>query len=236
MPGRSQEARARARGEADEAISQVGDVNLLLGGKCNELTNKGRQLKQDIRCKNDAGHATGHPGYGPCASHGGNSVKQNTKGAWVLMHAMVGHDEVTPWQAILGEVRRTSRMVSWLDMKVSEAPTDEALLLTHDEVDESGTVVVKAYAPWVAMRERERLHLIRASKMALDAGVAERLVAQVEYEGQMLATFIMGVLNAPGLALTDEQMETARGIVRIKLLELESGGERDDTIDGEVMQ
>jgi hypothetical protein len=236
VPGRPGKARALARGAAEAEIEAAGDVDLLLGGRCDELTAKGRKLNENIRCKNQAGLGTHHPGYGPCASHGGNSVRQNAKGAWVLMHAMIGEDNVTPWQAILGEVRRTSRMVSWLDMKVAEAPSDEALLLTRDEVDEAGTVVVKAYAPWVAMRERERDNLRKVSKMALDAGVAERLVAQVEYEGQMLATFIMGVLNAPGLALTDEQMETARGIVRTKLLELESGGERDDTIDGEVMQ
>lgn len=64
---------------------------------------------------------------------------------------------------------------------------------------------------WLYLYREERSHLARVSKLTLDAGVAQRLVAIAEDQGQMLASAIRAVLNA--LQLTPEQAERVPIIV-----------------------
>jgi hypothetical protein len=66
--------------------------------------------------------------------------------------------------------------------------------------------------------------------MALDAGVAERLVAQVELEGQKIANIIMTTLNA--LHLSDDQWDVARSMLRRQLLAQNS---EQMELEGEVI-
>lgn len=56
---------------------------------------------------------------------------------------------------------------------------------------------------WLYLYREERGHLARVSKMAIDAGVAQRLVSIAEDQGRILASAIRAVLQA--LNLTPEQ-------------------------------
>lgn len=173
-------------------------------------------------CRSAAGGGTDHLGVGRCAKHGGNTIKGRREAALLAAHAYANKRGVTPWQALLEEVQRCAGAVAWLDWKVGQAPTDDALLSS-----EPG-----GYAPWVAMRERERDRMAKVAKMTMDAGVASALVARAEVSGAATARVLMNTVSA--LGLTDEQMDLARGIMRRELLAIASE-ESATVIDGTTL-
>jgi hypothetical protein len=63
--------------------------------------------------------------------------------------------------------------------------------------------------------------LARTAKAAVDAGVAERLVRQVELEGRLVAEVLGRTLDR--LELGPEQRQEAFAFAHRELLELESG-------------
>jgi hypothetical protein len=82
-----------------------------------------------------------------------------------------------------------------------------------------GTRTVEARAAinqWVILYQQERDRLVRVSKLALDAGVAERQVRLTERQAQQLAEVIRAVLTDLGHNLDDERV---RKVVRFRLLE-----------------
>jgi hypothetical protein len=132
-----------------------------------------------------------------------------------MAHEIAGELEVTPWEALLGEVRRAAHRVAWLDAKLATAEEDEDLV-------RGGRLY--EFKRW---QDLERQQLARVSKMAIDGGVAERLVAQVGEDAQAIAGVLLRTLERLGL---DEALdERARGILRQELLALDAGG----VVDGE---
>jgi hypothetical protein len=209
--------------EAETELSFARRMGIsLYGGKC------GAPLRNGLgKCQKYAGLDTAHLGVGMCIQHGGNSRRENCKGAWIMAHEIAQALNVTPWEALLGEVRRTAGGVAWLDRKVSEAPDDEALLRTQD--DENGP----GYARWVDMRMKERQHLARVSKMAIDAGVAQQLVNQFALQGETIARIVTAVAN--GLGLTQEQESRVDDLLRDVLLSLEATATENRAIEGSVV-
>jgi hypothetical protein len=65
---------------------------------------------------------------------------------------------------------------------------------------------------------RERDHLVRVAKTAIDAGVAEREVRLAENQGQLIAYAVMKMID--GLDLTAQQHQRARQLVSEHLREL----------------
>jgi hypothetical protein len=159
-------------------------------------------------------------------NHGGTSRRERVKGAWILAHDIARALNVSPWEALLGEVRRTAGMVAWLDRKVAEAPDDNALLERNHM--EGG------YARWVDMRTDERRHLARVSKMALDAGVAKELVQRFTMHGEIMGQLVLRVLGS--LSLNDEQLALASDTLRSELTSLEATLSEDRVIDGETVE
>jgi hypothetical protein len=220
----------RWRAEVDEWV-EAGDARAGVGGQCGAPRRKHNDPGQGP-CEQPAGYGTPHLGTGHCAQHGGNSKRENARGAWVLAHEMARALNVTPWEALLGEVRRTAGTVAWLDRKVAEAPDDDALLSTAPPDPEAGTP--GGYRRWVDMRLEERRHLARVSKMAVDAGVAQQLVAQFALQGETVARVLTAVLAQLGLSL--DQEEHADELLRRELLKLESTATEDRAIEGEVVK
>lgn len=175
-------------------------------------------------CSAVAGGGTDHPGVGRCAKHGGRTLKGRREAALLMAHALARKRDTTPWQALLDEVQRCAGAVAWLDWKVGQAPTDDALLS-----NEPG----EGFAPWVAMRERERDRLAKVAKMTMDAGVASALVARAEVSGQATARVLMNTLGA--LGLSDEQMDLARTVMRRELLAIASE-DGATVVDGTVIE
>lgn len=210
-----------------EVEHELAEGKLNAGGTCGYPQRKHNDPAQGP-CEHPAGMGTAHLGAGRCVVHGGNSKRENARGAWVMAHEMARALNVTPWEALLGEVRRTAGTVAWLDHKVAEAPNDESLL-RHGE-DDAGN---PGYAPWVKMRLTERQHLARVSKMAVDAGVAQQLVAEFTLHGQQLAGLVAQVIAELGLPV--EQETRAYQLLERHLLQIESTATADKVIDGETV-
>lgn len=148
-----------------------------------------------------------------------------------MAHGLARKLNVTPWEALLEEVRRTAGAVAWLQLKVGETEDDEQLLEDTQSLDDEGMASGPApMRPWYRMYVAERQWLGRVSKMALDAGVAERMVAQMELEGEKIAAILMATLDAA--ELTPEQWERARDTMRTQLMSLTSGP-LGDVVEGE---
>lgn len=123
---------------------------------------------------------------------------------------VAGEYDVSPWEALLLQVRIAANRAAWLDVQLAEA-TRAA------DGDPMGSVSVRRL-----LRESraERLAVGRLAKAAVDAGVAERMVRHVELEGRLLADALAAGLDAA--ELTPEQRFRALGAAQEHLLGAES--------------
>jgi len=116
--------------------------------------------------------------------------------------------DVSPWEALLLAVRRAAGRVAWVDEQLVEATR------AHD-----GDVNHKDVTKWLSESRKERTLLARTAKAAIDAGVAERLVRQVELEGRVVAEVLGRVLDR--LSLDPDQRQLAFATAHEELLTLE---------------
>lgn len=146
---------------------------------------------------------------------------------------LVGYQvpDINPLEGLLMCVRISAAEVAYfsqmLEYKGDEGltgrPRSEAVAGKDPEVfDLKGE---RQLSIWYKARKSAMNDLARFSKMALDAGVAERQVRIAEQMGDMLARFIQGVLDA--LQLTKAQKERAPEIVRqhLTLAAVAGGGQ-----------
>ena len=117
--------------------------------------------------------------------------------------------QVSPWDALLLSTRLAAGRVAWVDAQLVEATR-------AGDGDEDSPRVRR----WLKESRLERTLLARTAKAAVDAGVAERLVRQVELEGRLVAEVLGRTLDA--LELTAEQRQTAFAVAHRELLQLES--------------
>lgn len=185
----------------------------------------GATKKNGQRCVLDAGWGTDHPGVGACKHHLGNAKDTIKPAAPQALSILArGHIDVSPMEALLMCVRITAAEVTYFSSKISEL--EEADVVERPRVEsmtKDGYVEdlqqQKQLNIWIRERQRSLLQLARFSKMALDAGVEERMVRVAERVGSQIAALIRGVLD--DLQLTEAQRETAPAIVRrhLRLLE-----------------
>lgn len=117
--------------------------------------------------------------------------------------------DVSPWEALLKATRLAAGRVAWVDLQL------------NDEVRAAdGDVTNTRVARWLKESRLERTLLARTAKAAIDAGVAERLVRQVELEGRLVAEVLGRTLDA--LELTAEQRQVAFATAHRELLALEA--------------
>jgi len=218
------ESFARARADADREVEATGIP--VTGGLCGGILRDQDGRDTGRRCTSGAGRGTNHVGLGRCVRHGGNTVYENARAAQLMGHALARPLGVSPWEALIGEVRRSAGAVAWLDWKLSTATSDE-------DVSPGGEL-------WWVVKERqlERMHLGKISKLALDAGVAERLLAQVQHEARGVAEVLTRVLGDERLQLSDGQRAVIRDILRTEAQALRQErpaleGESEVTSEGE---
>lgn len=150
-------------------------------------------------------------------------------------------DNVNPEQVLLDEVSRSARAVQFYGMLIAELntpdPNDDGPLANVVGVDERGNPRRAAPATmlWgrdhdgdlgqhvlVQMWNDERRHLARVSKMAVDAGIAERSIALAENQAQQIVQIIVAVIGAPELGLDAEHQAIARTIAARELRLIEA--------------
>lgn len=134
---------------------------------------------------------------------------------------------VSPWDALLLEVRRSAGRCAWLDARLAavvrrddERREVERVLDDRDAGQEDDGGLPRGAGSLLKESRNERRHLAVVAKAAIDAGVAERLVRQVELEGQLVAAAIVAGLDA--LALEPEQRARALAAAHTRLNELEA--------------
>lgn len=164
------------------------------------------------KCRQPAGAGTDHVGWGRCKFHGGSTSGGKMAAAKEEYRERFLGDEVAiePTEAILEEIRRSAGHVRWLHSMILKF--DEAL-----EGSDASRVLLQLSeqgwnkAAWTKLYADERTHLVRTSKMAIDAGIAERQVKLAENQGELIAVALRGILR--DLGLTPEQEAAAPAIV-----------------------
>lgn len=209
--------------------------------KANQIRNPSEQLKVTERCpaalsrsdpnkgtcRNAAGWGTTHPGIGYCKMHGGNTTSGKKAAARTFGRGLIDMEKqkfggdpslvnITPEQAIIEEVRRSTAMVRWLEERIGqwsmqEDQVDLAGLPRLMDETYKGTATFTDQREWLLLYREERAHMVKVSKMAIDAGLAKRMVELAEDQGRMLATAIRAVLDA--LNLTPDQAHRVPEIV-----------------------
>lgn len=194
-----------------------------------------KRIGREGVCCLAAGWGTAHPGIGRCRFHLGDSPSHQVAAAKEMMirEAPVMGNPITidPHSAVLQEVHRTAGHVEWLRQVIAamgmnaddpmSAYTEEATGIAAKGIGKALTQMSEAgMSPsvWMQLYQEERKHLIRAAKMAVDMGCAERTVAIAEQQGQMIAVVLRKVLNNPAIGLNNKQRAALPSIVRQELM------------------
>lgn len=173
-------------------------------------------------CTRPAGWGTDHPGVGPCKLHGGNTSNHVTAAVVAQAKSAVVTfglpREVDPRDALLEEVYRTAGAVDFLQSKVRELEADAIIWGKAEEFEKQAgefpgvdTTHKAAVHVWVELWQRERAHLVKVAKEAINCGIEERRVRLAEQQGALLAGVIKGILG--DLDLTPDQAAKVSTIV-----------------------
>jgi hypothetical protein len=175
-------------------------------------------------CTRDAGSGTLHLGVGNCSMHGGNTEEGRRTGAWIVAHAFARALDCTPWEGLLQAVRIAAGRVAFIEHKLSGAEVDRQLEPPDKNgiseaartEDQQGTNLFY----WVKQAELWHDKLAKVSKLAIDAGVAERLVRQLELEARIMLRATHRTLDE--LGFSDDEKQRAVVIMSRNLLALEA--------------
>lgn len=137
------------------------------------------------------------------------------------MKELTEEEDITPWEALLRAVRQSASRTRWVDQQLAQA------VARHD--GESAHPEVRG---WLAESRKERNQMARMAKAAIDAGIAERVVRQVEVEGRAVAAAVAAAIDR--LELSAEQRMLAIEAAHERLL---SGpdGEPNAVIEGTIL-
>lgn len=127
-----------------------------------------------------------------------------------MAHAYAVARQTTPWQALLDELNDLAGQVSWLNQKIGMV----GMVHGDDAIKPGGEAF-----DWVEMRDARGDRMAKVAKMCIDAGVAERMVQQVELQGALMME--AAKRSAKVLGLSDEQeFALVAGMARV-VVELE---------------
>lgn len=136
-----------------------------------------------------------------------------------------GEVEVSPWESILTEVRRSGYRTQWVDARV-ETEAERLREIEADEpepedVDKHHRLRLKQSAEvraWLDQSRLERAHGAQVARAAVSAGLSERYIASVQAEAKMIAQTLSRALEAANL--TPEQTQAAHAELRVALAEV----------------
>lgn len=217
------------------------------GARCGAKISRGRF--KGTKCAQPAGQGTAHRGAGRCVAHGGAKQEGRAEAAWMVAHAFAGELDCSPWEALLKAVRIAAKRVAYTDWVLSQASHDLELegrlsrsedgVLQHPDTQEPlGVGALRDLSWWVAQNTLWVDRLARYGKMAIDAGVAERIVQQYELEGQALGRVLSAALGELEGIVDEDAMAKVRAAMRTELLAIEREQERikpSAAVDGRVV-
>lgn len=196
-------------------------------------------------CGRPAGAGTDHVGVGYCRQHGGNEVEGRREAAMAVGHRFGQALDMTPWDALLWAVRIAAGKVAYIEHKLAQAREDSQFKPPAPAGAPGPNTVERSFlspdaATWVAddaeplenlnwwVKQGELWHdkLVRVSKLAIDAGVAERMVQSVELEAQLMLRATNRLLD--DLALEGEARDQALTRMAGHILAIEAEGRSND--------
>lgn len=149
--------------------------------------------------------------------------------------------EMEPVAALTWCVHIAAGELAYCNWRVAQLNEDEAVasptkITEEDEGRGRGKRTVEYGNPtlhlWIRERQRCVDRLAKLSKMALDAGVAEREIALAEQMADVLVRFSTGLLEDLGIPRGSERLQArAQAAVERQLLQLM---EPPETVDGEA--
>lgn len=212
-------------GESGATLARNPDVTLCFG-----MIESGPRRGQ--LCDRVAGSGTSHPGVGRCRAHGGEDREGRMEASWAVAHAFARELDCTPWEALLKAVRIAAGRVAFCEAKLATAFDDRQL----EPPSEDGGVAGRTGEDgqnlhyWVKQAELWHDKLARVGKLAIDAGVAERLVRQLELEAELMLRAANMTLDELDLG-DDVRQRLLSGLAR-NMLALETA--EAGVIEGEV--
>lgn len=178
--------------------------------------------------KTNGGAPCGQPrmdGQRVCRKHGGKTSQARRMATRRIALEQVKHEldalggslDVDPAEALVAMVRKAAWNVAYLETLLEPTEDGRPRVSQWTEGGEKPSVQVSLY-------NEERDRLARYSKLALDAGVSERLVRLAEDQGRV----VIGLLEAAfaELELTGEQRGRVPAVMA-RVLELQSGSARE---------
>lgn len=185
----------------------------------------GAARKSGGTCDRPAGFGTDHVGVGSCRLHGGNLPSQLKAAAkYDLQYLINEADEMDPSEALLWCVSLAAQEVRWINSHIATVSEPTHMMPMQGTMSKDGPAFfMEDFDLWIKARQSAVDRLARYSKMALDAGVAERMVKMAEKMGDLIAPLLQGILNE--LNLSPAQQRAAPEIVgtHLKLLEAKVG-------------
>jgi hypothetical protein len=195
----------------------------------------GAKKKGGGACGREAGWGTAHAGIGACKLHGGSTPNHNTAAAPALAQTMGGPLDLSPHDALIWCVRTAAGELAYCNAMVSLLGAEDVVgnpLATLErplkeekgaEDPEHRVTEERRGTPelniWVRARHDAMDRLAKFSKMALDAGVAERQVQLAERYGETIAASYEVLID--GLELTAAQRKKLRVLIPNALAVLE---------------
>jgi myo-inositol-1-phosphate synthase len=137
-----------------------------------------------------------------------------------------GELNVNPWDAMLGEVRRSAYRAAWIDERVNLDVRRERQLMETNGADFEDLVKFE-YAvrirsselrEWIEQSRKERAHLTKVAADAVRAGLSERYIDSLRAEARMIAEALTKALDAA--SLTPQQRADASEALREALSEM----------------
>lgn len=166
-----------------------------------------------------------------CTSHGGwaqmkrlNKEKLREQLRKFLQSELGAKIKIDPAEALLRSVWEAAGNVVYLRRRIQMLNEHPLGTLDDDgyaDMSEAlyGPDHLGDLAPHVLLKmyNEERDRLVRYSKIAVDAGIAERAVRLAERQGEMLAQVVNAVLEHPDLQLNAQQRQIGREVASERL-------------------
>lgn len=146
--------------------------------------------------------------------------------------------KISPWDALVTEVRTSAGRALWIDERVQAEITRERAL---QEMGDAGDAEARDEArkagrelrEWIKLSREERAHMASVSRQAVQAGLSERYIESVQTEARTIAEVLSRALSAA--SLTPEQHARARAELRVALGELgRELKQRHSVVDGSL--
>lgn len=135
-----------------------------------------------------------------------------------------GELQVSPWDAMLAEVRRSAYRVEWIQARVQREADEEAALLAQEHDWDAIKFAVargsqsRELREWIKLEREERAHGAAVARGAVSAGLSERYIESVQAEARMIANVLQRALQAA--ELSPEQWHAATEELRVALAEV----------------